>query len=115
MGGGVAREACDNYPQLPTLFGKFVLQAGNHVQCHKLSGVPFHLVAFPTKDHPSDPSTIELITRSCQELTGACELLGFERVLLPRPGVGLGRLDWEKQVKPICEEHLDNRVVVITF
>lgn len=116
MGGGVAREAADLYPDLPEIWGKNVDLVGNHVQAWKKTpDDPYWLVAYPTKDHPAQPSPIELVVQSAQELMGLVIVHDLKRVLLPRPGCGLGGLNWDSQVKPRIEEILDDRVTVVTY
>ena len=37
----------------------------------------------------------------------------WKRIGLPIVGCGLGRRDWEKEVKPILSKYLDNRFFII--
>lgn len=72
---------------------------------------------------------LELIKRSLDELTWMYHNLGWNHplqnpetgeithplgggVYLPRPGCGAGELDWETQVKPLCEQYGDWLIVV---
>lgn len=121
MGGGTALQAKERYPLFPEIAGDFVIRWGNRV--HHLwvpradrSGDD-HFFTFPTKNHYRDPSDMELIEASARELMQyldkhiSCQR--YKKVLLPRPGVGLGGLKWE-DVKPVIEPILDDRVWVIS-
>ena len=113
MGAGCAGEAQSRYPQLPGEFGTRINDWGNHVYAIRIAGEI--IISFPTKHDWRDNSDLDLIKQSAAELMqwlrGNPEI---EKVLLPRPGCGLGFLDWETQVKPALEGILDNRVTVIT-
>lgn len=76
---------------------------------------PYHLVSFPTKDRVSEDSKLPLIVQSATELMNLVEQMDWTIVVLPRPGCGLGGLDWDTQVKPALEPILDDRVIIITF
>ena len=65
-----------------------------------------YIVYFKTKYHWQDPSPLELIKRSMDELCDYIDLLDWEKVLLPAPGCSNGNLDWNKDVYPAIETHL---------
>jgi O-acetyl-ADP-ribose deacetylase (regulator of RNase III) len=113
MGGGQAREAKIRFPYLPEEWGKeYSLNEGHNV----VTFDPFQgfiLVSLPTKVHPSDNSTVEVIAKSLRELVKEADWTGWQKVVLPRPGCGLGGLTWE-EVKPEIEPMLDDRFIVIT-
>ena len=105
MGRGIAKQAKDKYPGIDHLLGKKIQALGNHV--HLLTA---DLVSFPVKHNWWEEADIELIKRSCNELMA---FLGTnERILLPRPGCGNGKLKWE-EVKKVIEPLLDDRVYII--
>jgi hypothetical protein len=62
--------------------------------------------AFPTKYDFADPSDLSLIEKSCKQLLFLWRSFFRPTVSIPRPGCGLGGLDWDKQVKPIVSEIL---------
>lgn len=139
MGAGIAQQFAERYPNLPRVLGLAVkdfrykrdyrpyLEPGddpNHVYIHwtwdwdggspGLSQDPEPLVvSYPTKHdwrYQSDP---ELIERSARELVKVADYLGLKKVVLPRPGCGLGGLRW-RDVKKVIEPILDDRFYIIT-
>lgn len=121
MGAGSAREAAQRYPQLPYIYGQMLLSFPRP----NLAESPFAMallpdekpvvMAFATKSFVSEPSSVNLIERSCLDLARIIMEMGWKSVLLPRPGCGkwTGQLDWDKDVKPICEQYLPHDIVTI--
>lgn len=115
MGAGVAKAAAQRYPGLDQRLGDLLAKSGNHVYIlHRASEEPWQdeprdLVSFPTKHHWRDPSDLQLIRRSAEGLVKAAEHRGWASIALPRPGCGLGGLDWEKEVRPLLAELWDDR------
>lgn len=58
-------------------------------------------------------SDLTLIERSAILLTKLVDTCKLECVVLPRPGCGRGELSWPKKVKPLLEEHFDNRFLIV--
>ena len=48
-----------------------------------------------------------------EELVILSDENGYNKVLLPRPGCGHGGLNWERDVKPLLQERLDDRFIVV--
>lgn len=123
MGAGIAKQFRDryqttNYGSLANNLGILVKTEGNHVyvgcwQETKLDG-PIAIVSFPTKEHFKNDSQLWLIKQSARELVQLADAKGWNKIVLPRPGCGLGLLDWEKDVKPLIEAELDDRFYIIT-
>lgn len=122
MGAGVAKAFRDKFFLLDFFAGEAVQKNGNICQIvdtkitikdQPLNSHLYKIVAFPTKHHFKDPSDIELIKKSARELMELIEQNGWTCVALPRPGVGFGGLDYEKDVKPALQQICDNRVVVV--
>lgn len=85
--------------------GRLITKNGNVVQ-----RIFKNVIAFPVKHNWWEAADIELIKRSCVQLM---ELLGPEEtVLLPRPGCGNGKLQWDF-VKREIEGLLDDRVTIV--
>jgi hypothetical protein len=110
MGAGVALQAKERYPQLPSLLGSYVKTSGNIVYYFE----KLNIASFPTKNDWKDKSDIRLIVGSCVQLSAM--LKNFDKyAVLPRPGCSNGGLDWEKEVKPYISGVLSDRVWVITI
>lgn len=134
MGRGCAGEAKARWPGIQMTAGELVRDQGNNVFLLTEIGkeewegaiclparlgwpalvVPYHILTFPTKHHWRDPSDIQLIDKSCQQVRRFADEMGFRSVVIPRPGCGLGQLSWD-EVRPVCEKHLDDRFFIITF
>lgn len=125
MGAGVAGQAQERYPKFPKVAGDFVKQHGNHVvtfygnwfidgfHIANYDKDPFYFVTFPVKHVWYEDADLELIERSAKELMDVLDQFdNWQKVLLPRPGCGNGRLTWG-QVEPVISPILDDRVVVI--
>jgi hypothetical protein len=112
----VARQAALRFPDLPTWAGERVNRRGNVVMFYP----PGQLILLPTKQHWRDDANLMLIESGVKWVVGMLSSIvdGAPpppcRVVLPRLGCGLGRLSWERQVKPVLEKVLDDRFVVLT-
>lgn len=117
MGAGCALEAAQRYPWLPQKLGELLRANGNQPYLFQISpeqGMYMALVTFPTKHHWREKSDLKLIVSSARTLARLATEQEWARVILPRPGCGLGRLSWE-DVKPLLTDILDDRFVVTTF
>jgi hypothetical protein len=115
MGRGIAKEAAGLRPELPAILGSLIQSKGNHV--HVLDYDSHYrqwVLSFPVKHNWFEKADIKLIKRSAEELVVKADELEWERVLLPRPGCGNGKLNWE-EVKAVLEPILDDRFVAVTF
>lgn len=112
MGAGVALKFRNSYPGIDAILGAHVQNKGN-TPCLIKQWTP-HICSLPTKNRWQDPSPISLVTESLQRLVTLVDYHGYQRVVLPCPGVGYGMLSWV-QVKPICAELLDDRFTVVTL
>jgi hypothetical protein len=112
MGAGTAKQAKDRYPSLPLILGGLVkYMDGNipyyiHVEDHD------PVFSFPTKEHYRSKSDTALIMKSAISLANKAILNPADAFILPRPGVGLGGLDWKK-VRPMLLTLLPDNVFVI--
>lgn len=114
MGGGIALEAAQRYPWLPKVLGECVERSGLQVEWFG----PIQLIAFPVKYKVHLDADLHLIEKSTHELVHYIDRVKLPitpiRILIPRPGCGLGRLSWDK-VKPVLERYLtDDRYVIFS-
>jgi hypothetical protein len=113
MDRGCAGEASKRFPGLAETWGVAVEVGGNHVY-----PIPhLRITSFPTKNHWRDSACISLIKQSAKELVGRLDAGSSEvqgPIYIPRPGCGLGGLDWT-DVKPELEKVFDDRFVIVTW
>lgn len=108
MGRGCAKEAAIKHPFILRSLGNHIKSSGNHVALH--SSI---IITFPVKHNWWERADIELIKRSCKELVDLMQENSINKVYLPRPGTGSGKLNWEKDVKPFIKNLLPDSVIVI--
>jgi hypothetical protein len=104
MGAGFAKRAAEEVPFLEEWLGENIKEYGNEV----FINMDHEVITFPTKDHWSDLSNINLIEISTRRLHYLAHLIlinGTE-IYLPQVGCGLGELDWEEKVRPVLERYL---------
>lgn len=109
MGAGLAKQAALRFPVLPHLLGQRLRYDGNHA----FTWSDFRLVTFPTKHDWRAPSDLRLIIQSATELSALLDLRGIRSFAMPRPGCGLGQLDWSV-VEPAIAPILGDRVLIVT-
>jgi hypothetical protein len=111
MGAGVAKTFRNKYRDLDLVLGGLVMNSGN--KCYYINKERYGqaMFSFPTKDHWTNPSTLERIKRSTEDLRLVSSHLASSRFVMPQVGCGLGGLDW-KLVRPILEVLPDNVIVL---
>jgi len=107
-GRGVARQALAHHPFLQQQLGALLQESGNHV--HDLG---YGLVSFPVEETAWSLPDPGLIARSARELRILADRLGWQRVIVPRPGCGGGGLRWD-DVAPLLAAQLDDRFFLIS-
>jgi len=116
MGAGCAKEALERHPWLGQRLAKALEEGGNHVHLFYISpeqGVTMPLITFPTKKNWWESADLDLITRSVMELDKLAWDHKWEKIVMPRPGIGNGGLRWE-DVLPIVQL-LDDRFTIVTW
>jgi hypothetical protein len=111
MGRGCALEARGRFDGIDKRLGEVIRTQGNHVALLWDAGPVIY--SFPVKHMWHQRADVRLIEQSARELADMANRMGFERVVMPRPGCGNGRLRWP-DVKPLLEPFLDDRFVVVT-
>lgn len=114
MGRGVALQAAKHFPNLSYRLGQKIEKDGNHVYVFEFEDVERIVVTFPVKVHWREPAKLELIERSTAELVEIAGNYGWQKVVLPRPGCGNGKLEWE-EVRAVIEPLLDDRFTVVDW
>jgi O-acetyl-ADP-ribose deacetylase (regulator of RNase III) len=132
MGGGCAGEAARRWPKVARRLGTmlklsgsnipFVIGAldedGNHLDLNpimiKSKEYKCLVFSFPTINNLGDGSNLQLIKQSSTIMVDHANQFGLKKVILPRPGVGIGGLEW-KDVKPEIESILDDRFTIVSF
>lgn len=110
MGAGCALEAKKIKPNLPLLLGKYVKEKGNFPYALYFDFLDFLspgriIVSFPVKENWYDGyARLELIEQSANILAEMVKKRKWEMVVIPRPGCGLGKLNWEREVRPLLEK-----------
>lgn len=112
MGRGTALQASKRYPRLPKELGSAIIGFGNNVHYF----MEYKLFSFPVKHDWWEMADLELIQRSYKQLIALLDAYPhISKVLLPKPGVWNGRLDWEEEVKPLLLSlPQDDRVTIIS-
>lgn len=111
MGKGIALE-CDNRYHVSYKLAQHLKRHGNRpCDLGQYDSSQFHLVSFPTKNDWRNKSDIKLIKQSAEFLKDICDKQGIQTCYLPP--LGCGGLDWEKDVKPVVENILDDRFVIV--
>lgn len=120
LGRGIAKEATERYFGIAKTLGIFLRERGNypHILVHSRPSI----VSMPVKPQwgPNGEmgwkakAEIPLIRDSAEVLVNIADTEGWDRIIMPRPGCGNGKLTWE-EVKPIIEPILDDRFTVVTW
>lgn len=110
LGTGLALKISRKWPDAQQRFKKFT-----HSNAFKGGDV---FVVPPASDRPgviyiaTQPdmyhATLGFLNRGLRNLAKYCRNNGVNSVTLPKIGAGLGKLDWESQVKPLMIQHLSN-------
>ena len=104
MGAGIAKEARDRNNNLEYTCGLSI--KNNTFSLGFDSITKAEMLRFPTKDNVWKDSDVNVIADSLSKLKDYCIKNPMKKVYLPRPGCGCGGLNWERDVKPICETYL---------
>ena len=111
MGRGVAKQAATRFPKLPFQLGERIKRDGNVVQVFD----DLKIIAFPVKTHWKDVADLGLIEKSLKQLVAWANVPPRKhgKFYMVRPGCSNGKRDWLTEVKPLCENYLDDRFVIV--
>jgi hypothetical protein len=114
MGRGCALECKIKYPWFSKELGRHLNKDGNVVW----TVAEQHILTLPVKHNWWEVADINLIEVGLQRIINIMSIpsivMPINRLYLPRPGCGNGHLNWEFQVKPLCEKYLDERFIILT-
>lgn len=131
MGGGCAGICANRWPETAQRLGRllksfgtnvpFVIGAldddGNYLEPNRemISKREFKclIFSFPTINNLINGSNIQLIKQSATILKDYVEQFGLKNVVIPRPGCGIGSLDYYKEVRPELIDILDDRFTIV--
>ena len=105
MGGGIAYEACIRNMGLEYIVGDAIINKEIFLCKDYISGCD--LLRFSTMHKVGVKADIKLISESLAELLTYLKSYPYKKVYLPRPGCGIGGLDWLIDVKPIIENFIN--------
>lgn len=132
MGAGTAGSASERWPGIRKVAGDKIRANGNvpviiglidqegkyHLpdpESAMIKNYQCLIISFPTKNHFKDPAIPELIKQSAEKLVKlADDCLLTKKIVIPAPGTGAytGKLSWEKDVKPMIADILDDRFLI---
>lgn len=113
MGAGIAKAFKLKYPDIDIRLAKHLKSYGN-TPCNLGIYDEVYVLSFPTKDNWKKNSNIKLIEQSAIKIKQLADELNLSKIYLPRPGCDNGHLNW-KNVKPVLEEYLDERFIIVSL
>jgi len=132
MGGGCAGVCAKRWPQtamrlgwllkefrqnVPLIIGA-VDADGNHIevtpQLVMNKEYKCLIFSFPTIDNLMDGAKLDLIKRSAEKMVQSADKYDLKNIMVPRPGAGIGGLDWN-DVKTVLAPILDDRFTIVSF
>jgi hypothetical protein len=99
MGAGLALAATKRVPGIAKAWGEIIYSQHNVLVAPIGRWHDATVLSFPTKLDWKDPSDLALIALSAAQLSRYADR--FDSIVLPKVGAGLGKLDFETQVRPI--------------
>jgi hypothetical protein len=130
MGGGCAGEAARRWPEVPVRLGKLLKQSrlnipyligavdatAIHVDLSNLDKKQHKclIFSFPTINNLIRGAELNLIIQSAKLMVEQANKYNLKRIIIGRPGVGIGGLKWA-EVKIALEPILDDRFVIVSF
>jgi O-acetyl-ADP-ribose deacetylase (regulator of RNase III) len=132
MGGGCAGVCAKRWPETAQRLGKMLKDFGSNIpyvigaldedgnllelsaELIKNKKYKVLIFSFPTINNLMDGSNIQLIKQSATIMMDHVKRFDLKGVMLPRPGVGIGGLNW-KEVKEAIDPILDDKFTIVSF
>lgn len=114
-GRGCAKEATYYIPGFAHMLGSYIKKNGNVPGMLQTGEDNVGVFIFPVKHVWWDKASTKLIKMGLKILATKAKQHPDTTFVLPRPGCGNGKLNWETDVKPLCEDMLPNNVLVISY
>lgn len=109
MGAGLAKQFKERYPQMFIRYKKFCdngqLSIGN-LWLYQAKSLPW-VLCMPTKRDWRQPSRPEWVDLGIKKLADNYKRLDIHSIAIPKLGAGLGGLDFDLDVYPSIEFHLE--------
>jgi O-acetyl-ADP-ribose deacetylase (regulator of RNase III) len=115
LGTGLALKISTKWPEAQKQFKKFTrnnkFEAGDIFLAKGEPGI-IYIATQPDMYH----AELSYLNRGLKNLAGFCVKNKIGSVALPKIGAGLGKLDWETEVKPLIVRHLyDQETVFMVY
>ncbi|WP_028896554.1 macro domain-containing protein [Prevotella sp. HUN102] len=110
LGTGLAFKLSSQFPEIQKLFKKYTrntkFQAGDIFIGEIKGRFPgiIYIATQPDMYH----AELSFLNKGLKELKKICKSKGIKTVSLPKIGAGLGKLDWDNEVKPLLESILSD-------
>jgi len=108
LGTGLALEISRKYPDVQTEFKRFVrsnnYKGGDIWVCPHTSARPGFLYLATQPDMYQ--AKLSYLRKALRKLSAVVSKHSINNVYMPKIGAGLGKLSWEKEVKPLYEHYL---------
>ncbi|HJG12524.1 MAG TPA: macro domain-containing protein, partial [Bacteroides xylanisolvens] len=110
LGTGLAFKLSSQFPEIQKLFKKYTrntkFQAGDMFigEIKGFSPGIIYIATQPDMYH----AELTYLNKGLKRLKKVCESRGIKTVSLPKIGAGLGKLDWNSEVKPLLESNLSD-------
>jgi O-acetyl-ADP-ribose deacetylase (regulator of RNase III) len=108
LGTGLALKISKRWPDAQKQFKKFTFnnrfEGGDLFVARQQEGHPgiIYIATQPDMYH----AVLPFLNKGLKNLLAFCERDKVESVSVPKMGAGLGKLDWETEVKPLMVKHL---------
>jgi len=124
MDRGCAKEATMRFPDIAVKLGEHLkviksIPALDDKTTQALSypctfwATDYSIGLFPIKYNWYDRADLKLIEESTKQLKFFADEFKDCTIVLPRPGCNSGGRNWEAEIYPILEKHLDERFLVV--